>query len=247
MGTVDIAKFSIGTLSGFYDALQVFNLPFLFRDGNEMWKVLESDVGEKILTGLEQFGLHGIGFTGNGSRCFYTTFHVKTMKDFAGRTIRVQQNHVMLSLVELLGANPVNVSANEMYSALQTGVCEGGENNLNTILSDSLYEVAKYITLDNHTTGMDTIVFNLDVWNSFSDADKELILKAMDEATAYDREIWDASIEEAKNNLIAGGAVIYTPTEDVQNSFFNAMAPLYEEYSAEYGEWIDSINSVLGR
>lgn len=247
MGTVDIGKFSIGTLSGFYDDLQVFNLPFLFRDGNEMWKVLESEVGDRVLTGLEEYGLRGIGFTDNGSRCFYTTFPVETIKDFSGRTIRVQQNHVMLSLVSLLGANPVNVSANEMYSALQTGVCQGGENNLNTILADSLYEVAKYVTLDNHTTGMDTIVFNLDVWNSFSEEDQQMMLRAMDEATAYDREIWDASIEDAKAKLTAGGAIITTPAPEVQDSFFDAMAPLYEEYSVEYGDWIESINEVLGR
>ena len=192
-------------------------------------------------------GLRGIGFTDNGSRCFYTTFPVETIEDFSGRTIRVQQNHVMLSLVSLLGANPVNVSANEMYSALQTGVCQGGENNLNTILADSLYEVAKYVTLDNHTTGMDTIVFNLDVWNSFSEEDQQMMLRAMDEATAYDREIWDASIEDAKAKLTAGGAIITTPAPEVQDSFFDAMAPLYEEDSVEYGDWIESINEVLGR
>ncbi len=247
IGTVDIAKLSIGTLNGFYDDLQVFNLPFMFKNGDEMWKVLESEVGDRILTGLEEYGLRGIGFTDNGSRCFYSTFPINTIEDFKGRTIRVQQNHIMLSLVRYLGGNPVNVSANEMYSALQTGVCEGGENNLNTILADSLYEVAKYITLDNHTTGMDTIIFNLNTWNSFSEEDQAIILRAMDEATAYDREIWDASIEDAKNKLIEGGAIISTPSDEVLDSFYDAMAPLYEEYSVQYGDWIDSINKVLGR
>ena len=117
----------------------------------------------------------------------------------------------------------------------------------NAILADSLYEVAKYVTLDNHTTGMDTIVFNLDVWNSFSEEDQQMMLRAMDEATAYDREIWDASIEDAKAKLTAGGAIITTPAPEVQDSFFDAMAPLYEEYSVEYGDWIESINEVLGR
>ena len=69
----------------------------------------------------------------------------------------------MNSMVSNLGANPVNVAANEVYSALQTGVCKGGENNPNIILSDSLYEVAPYVLMDNHTTTMDVICMNLDL------------------------------------------------------------------------------------
>lgn len=90
-------------------------------------------------------------------------------------------------MVSNLGANPVNVAANEVYSALQTGVCKGGENNPNIILSDSLYEVAPYVLMDNHTTTMDVICMNLDLWESLSDEDKASVDEAMADATAYDR------------------------------------------------------------
>ncbi len=245
IGTVDIAKLSIGTINGLYTELQSFNLPFMFKNGEEMWKVLESDIGEKILSGLNAYGLQGLGFTDNGNRNFYTVKPIETIDDFKGMTIRVQQNNIMIKMVECLGANAVNVSANEVYSALQTGVCEGGENNLNTILTESYYEVAPYVTLDSHTTGMDIICINLDLWNSLSAEDQQIMLDAMAEATAYDREIWNASIDEAKAALEASGAIIYTPSDEVLTSFKEAMAPLYAEYTDKLGAWIEEINAVL--
>ena len=244
-GTVDIAKLSIGTISGLYKDMQVFSLPFMFKNGDEMWKVLESKVGDRVLNGLNDYGIQGIGFTDNGNRNFFTTKPITSIKDFNGMTIRVQQNNLMIGMVECLGANAVNVSANEVYSALQTGVCDGGENNVNTILTESYYEVAKYITLDSHTTGMDTICVNLDLWKSLSEADQKAILYAMNEATAYDREIWNASIEASTKALMAKGAIVSVPSDEVLTSFKKAMKPLYAKYTEKLGSWIDQINEVL--
>ena len=224
-GTVDVAKLSIGTLSGLYEDTQVFLLPFLFKNNTEMWKVLEGDVGTTIKNGLNDYSIQGIGFTDCGSRCFYTTTEVKTIDDFKGLPIRVQNNQLMNSMVSNLGANPVNVAANEVYSALQTGVCKGGENNPNIILSDSLYEVAPYVLMDNHTTTMDVICMNLDLWESLSDEDKAIVDEAMADATAYDREIWDASIDESLQTLKDKGATIVEPDDATLDSFREAMAP----------------------
>ena len=246
-GTVDVAKLSIGTLSGLYEDTQVFLLPFLFKNNTEMWKVLEGDVGTTIKNGLNDYSIQGIGFTDCGSRCFYTTTEVKTIDDFKGLPIRVQNNQLMNSMVSNLGANPVNVAANEVYSALQTGVCKGGENNPNIILSDSLYEVAPYVLMDNHTTTMDVICMNLDLWESLSDEDKAIVDEAMADATAYDREIWDASIDESLQTLKDKGATIVEPDEATLDSFREAMAPIYEEYSAKYATLLDAINTTLGK
>lgn len=244
-GTVDVAKLSIGTLSGLYDETQVFLLPFLFKNNTEMWKVLEGDVGQYVLNGLNDYSIQGIGFTDCGSRCFYTTEEIKTIEDFKGMAIRVQNNQLMNSMIDCLGANPVNVAANEVYSALQTGVCKGGENNPNIILSDSLYEVAPYVLLDNHTTTMDVICMNLDLWNSLSEEDQAIVREAMAAATEYDREIWDASVEEALKKLEEGGATIIQPEDTVLDSFREAMDPIYEEYSSQYETLLNMINEEL--
>ncbi|MDO5297961.1 MAG: TRAP transporter substrate-binding protein [Clostridia bacterium] len=245
IGTVDIAKLSIGTLNGLYTDLQVFNLPFMFKNSDELWKVLESDIGDRVLNGLNDYNIQGIGFTDNGNRNFFTTKPIETIDDFSGMTIRVQQNNMMIRMVECLGANAVNVSANEVYSALQTGVCAGGENNVNVILTESYYEVAPYVTLDSHTTGMDVICVNLDLWNSLSEEDQTIMMEAMAEATVYDREIWNAAVDESKAELEAKGAIISVPSDEVLDSFKAAMQPLYDEYADKLGDWIDAINAVL--
>ena len=247
LGTVDLAKLSIGTINGLYTDLQVFNLPFLFKNGDEMWTVLESEVGDRILNGLNDYGLQGIGFTDNGSRCFYTTFPINSLDDFKNHTIRVQANNIMMSMIECLGANPVNVAANEMYSAVQTGVCDGGENNLNYILSESYCEVAPYVTLDNHTTGMDVICINLDLWNSLSEDDQTAVKQAMAEATAYDREIWNAAVEESIQGLKDQGAQVNELDDATLESFRDAVQPIYDEYSTSLADWIEAIDQALGK
>lgn len=151
----------------------------------------------------------------------------------------------MNSMIDCLGANPVNVAANEVYSALQTGVCKGGENNPNIILSDSLYEVAPYVLLDNHTTTMDVICMNLDLWNSLSEEDQTIVREAMAAATEYDREIWDASVEEALKKLEEGGATVVQPDDAVLDSFRAAMDPIYEEYAGKYETLLNMINEDL--
>lgn len=244
-GTVDVAKLSIGTLSGLYEDTQVFLLPFLFKNNTEMWKVLEGEAGTTIKNGLNDYSIQGIGFTDCGSRCFYTTVPITSIEDFKGLPVRVQNNQLMNSMIECLGANPVNVAANEVYSALQTGVCKGGENNPNIILSDSLYEVAPNVLLDNHTTTMDVICMNLELWESLSGEDKAIVEEAMAAATRYDREIWDAAVEESLQKLKDGGAVITQPDDATLDSFRQAMDPIYEEYGVRYETLLNQINETL--
>ena len=90
-GTVDVAKLSLGTLSGLYEDTQVFLLPVLFKNNTEMWKVLEGEVGTMVKDGLNDYSIQGIGFTDNGSRCFYTTTEVDSLEDFKGLPIRVHR------------------------------------------------------------------------------------------------------------------------------------------------------------
>lgn len=240
-GTVDVAKLSLGTLSGLYEDTQVFLLPFLFKNNTELWKALEGEAGTTVKNGLNDYGIQGIGFTDNGSRCFYTTKEVKSLEDFKGLAIRVQNNRLMNGMVNSLGANAVNIAANEVYSALQTGVCQGGENNPNIILSDSLYEVAPYVLLDNHTTAMDVICMNLDLWQSLSAEDQKIVSDAMSEATRYDREIWDEAVQESLTKLKDSGATITQPDDASLESFKNAMKPIYEEYGSKYPELLEQI------
>lgn len=246
-GELAMARISLNTVKNIYADMQVFSLPFMFKDSDELWAVLNSDVGVQMMNGLNASNLQGIGFTDAGSRSFYTVEPIASIEDFAGRKIRVQQIEPMTSMIECLGAEPANVAAFDLYDALKKKTCDGGENTLVSIMGMGYHDVAKYITLDNHTISVDTICMNLDLWNSLSEADQAVIRQAMDEAMAYDREIWDASAAEAEQALVDAGAVVTRPDDAVLNSFREAMAPLYAQYEDTLGAWIDAIDAVLGR
>lgn len=245
-GAVDIAKLSIGTISSLCKDLQVFGLPYIFKNSDEMWQVLESDIGTDMLKELNEYNIQGIGYTDCGSRCFYTTEPVQKLEDLKGMKIRVQSNDLMLAMTDALGCNSVNVAANEVYSAVQTGVVQGGENNANIYLSDSLYEVAPYYILDNHIISPDVICVNLDVWNSLSAEDQAIFNEAMANATAYQRQLWNEAVDQSLEKVKEGGATVFEPDEATLQEFQDAMAPVYEKYGTELQDWIDRINTELG-
>lgn len=245
-GAVDIAKLSIGTISSLCKDLQVYGLPYMFKNSDEMWQVLESEVGTDMLKELNEYNIQGIGYTDCGSRCFYTTEPVQKLEDLKGMKIRVQSNDLMLAMTDALGCNSVNVAANEVYSAVQTGVVQGGENNANIYLSDSLYEVAPYYILDNHIISPDVICVNLDVWNPLSAEDQAIFSEAMANATAYQRQLWNEAVDQSLAQVKEGGATIFEPDEATLQEFQYAMAPVYEKYGTELQDWIDRINAELG-
>ena len=206
----------------------------------------ETHIGTDMLKELNEYNIQGIGYTDCGSRCFYTTEPVQKLEDLKGMKIRVQSNDLMLAMTDALGCNSVNVAANEVYSAVQTGVVQGGENNANIYLSDSLYEVAPYYILDNHIISPDVICVNLDVWNSLSAEDQAIFNEAMANATAYQRQLWNEAVDQSLEKVKEGGATVFEPDEATLQEFQDAMAPVYEKYGTELQDWIDRINTELG-
>lgn len=246
-GELAMARMGMNQAKNLLADMQVFSLPFVFGDSDDLWTVLAGDVGAKMLDGFNAVELQGIGFMDAGSRCFFTTKPISALEDFAGLKIRVQQVEPMTSMITCLGAEPVNVPAFDLKGAMEKGTCDGGENNLASIQAMGYQETAKYITLDNHTSNVDTICMNLELWNSLSEADQGVIRQAMDEAMAYHREHWDASCAEAEKSLADAGAVMTKPDDAVLGSFREAMAPLYAQYKDTLGEWMDAIDAALGR
>jgi tripartite ATP-independent transporter DctP family solute receptor len=137
LGAIDFTRVSISPVSAFARELDAFQLPYLYRDATHMWKVLDGPIGQEILKKLEAANFVGLGWFEAGSRNFYTKKPVKTVGDLKGMKIRVQQAPLMVGMVEALGAVATPLSFGEVYSALQTGVIDGAENNWPSYLSTS--------------------------------------------------------------------------------------------------------------
>ena len=161
-GAIDAIRIGAAPLAEFNKQIGVLILPYLYKDKDQMFRVLEGPVGEKIFASLAADSkIVGLSWVDSGARNFYNTKKdVKTPADLKGLKIRVQESKPMMDMVKYLGASPTPMAYGDVYSALQTGVVDGAENNWPSYLSSNHYQVAKHITIDEHTRVPEMIAFS---------------------------------------------------------------------------------------
>lgn len=239
-GAIDLVRTSISPLAEFDKELSALMLPYLYRDTEHMFKVLDGPIGEKIFKNLENYKFEGLCWFDAGSRNFYNTKkEVKKPDDLKGLKIRVQENKMMMDLVKALGASPTPMAYSEVYSALQTGVIDGAENNWASYLSSNHFEVAKYITTDEHTRVPEVIIMSKITWDKLSADDQKIIKDAAVKAGLYQRQEWQKDEEAAKNQLKDKGVKI--TTLESNSEFQDKIKVLYDEYGKEYKDLINEI------
>ena len=233
LGAIDMTRVSISAVSSFVRDLDAFQLPYLYRDAAHMWKVLNGPIGEEILKKHEAFNFIGVGWFESGSRNFYTKKQVKTVGDLKGMKIRVQQAPLMVGLVEALGAVATPLDYGAVYSALQTGVVDGAENNWPSYLTTSHFEVAKYFIVDEHTRVPEITVGSKKLFDKLPKEDVAIILKAMKDAQPYQFKLWVDFEKVAEKTVAEKGSIITTISPQEKQKFVDAMKPLYDKQPAE--------------
>jgi tripartite ATP-independent transporter DctP family solute receptor len=244
LGAIDMTRVSISAVSAFVRDLDAFQLPYLYRDAAHMWKVLNGPIGEEILKKHEAYNFVGVGWFEAGSRNFYTKKQVKTVGDLKGMKIRVQQAPLMVGMVEALGAVATPLPFGEVYSALQTGVVDGAENNWPSYLSTSHYEVAKYFIVDEHTRVPEITVGSKKVFDKLSKEDRALIIKAMKDAQPYQFKLWVDFEKVAEKTVREKGSTITQVSPAEKQKFMDAMKPLYDKQSSEIMGVVNKIRAV---
>ncbi|WP_249870557.1 TRAP transporter substrate-binding protein [Oceanobacillus saliphilus] len=243
MGSIDFMRANPSVMANFgVEKMNVTSLPFIFRDREHLWNVLDSDIGEELVEDVSQSdtGLKVVMFVEEGARNFFFTDKVvKTPEDMKGIKVRVQENELMVDLVEALGASPTPVSYSELYSALQTGIVNGAENPPAAYLSNAFYEVADKLTLNKHIFAPNFILTSDQTWDKLSEEDQALLLEAGQETEVFVKEISQQADDDALAELEANGVEI-TEVDDMQ-VWQDAVQPLYEKYGAGYEELIDRI------
>ncbi len=244
LGAIDMTRVSISAVSAFVRDLDAFQLPYLYRDAAHMWKVLNGPIGEEILKKHEAFNFVGVGWFESGSRNFYTKKQVKTVGDLKGMKIRVQQAPLMVAMVEALGAVATPLPFGEVYSALQTGVVDGAENNWPSYLSTSHYEVAKYFIVDEHTRVPEITVGSKKIFDKLSKEDRALIIKAMQDAQPYQYKLWVDFEKVAEKTVRDKGCIITEVSPTEKQKFMDAMKPLYDKQPPEIMAVVNKIRAV---
>src|ERR1700758_3036760 len=218
LGAIQLARVSVGTLGPVIDDLNVFNLPFLFRNTAHMQKVIDGDIGTELLdkvTASPKAGLVGLCWMDAGARSFYNTKHpIKSIADLKGLKVRVIGNPIFVDMANALGANGVAMGYDQVFSALQTGVIDGAENNPPSFVFDNHYQVAKNYTLTEHLIVPEVLVFSRKTWDSLSKDDQDLLRKLGREAQLEERVLFQRyerqAIEKAK---AAGIQIIEVPAK----------------------------------
>lgn len=241
-GAIDFSRVSLSPLAEFAPQLNVLQLPYLYRDGEHMWKVLEGQIGEDFKNGIDESGLIGLSWYDAGARNFYDSKkEIKTLEDMKGLNIRVQENELMMDMVSALGANPTPMAYGEVYSGLQTGTIDGAENNWPSYESTSHYEVAKYFVLDEHTRVPELQIISKMTMDKLSPEDQQIIRECALESALVERELWAEREKASEEKVKAAGSVITELTPEEKQKFQDACKPLYEKFAADYMDTVDAI------
>ncbi len=228
IGSLGMTKVSTGVLENFAPQLKVFGLPFLFRDAEHRFAVLEGEIGEQLLSSSIPQRLKGLTFYDAGSRSFYTKKPVETPEDLKGLKLRVMESQTAMNMVKNLGGSPTPIAWGELYTALQQGVVDGAENNLPSFYLSHHYEVCKYFVVDEHTALPDELLISTLIWNDLSEEEQRWVKEAADESLAFEKEIWHEAEMEALTEIKKAGVEVITPDKE---PFRNRVKSMYEEFS----------------
>jgi len=244
-GAIDFTRVSISPLAAFAPAFDALQMPYLYRDEDHMWKVLNGPIGEEFLNSLEPADFVGLCWYDSGARNFYNSRReIKSVADLKGLKIRVQESKLMMGLVSALGAVPTPMPFGEVYSALQTGVIDGAENNWPSYFSTSHYEVAKYFTLDGHTRVPEILIASKMTMDKLSKEDQDIIRQAAKDSMPYQIKLWKEYEKVSEEKVTSAGSIITHLSPEAVSAFQKAMEPLYSELKPELQEVVKKIREV---
>ncbi len=243
LGAIDINRVNINPLTHIEPALKVLSLPYIFRDNEHMHAVVDGPIGKELMEKLESSGLIGLGYYDSGQRSFYNSVRpIKGIEDLEGLKIRVQKAEIMQDMVSAVGAEPIRLAFEEVYTGLQTGVINGAENNFPSWITKGHYEVAKYYTINEHVRTPEIILFSKKTWDRLNEDDRTLIRKAAEESVPYQRRLWKEKVEESVCKAIGAGCEIVAEID--RTPFVEAMKPVYEKHAADLGDYVERIRSI---
>ena len=244
IGAVQIARISLGVVGPVAPDVDVFNMPFVFRNVAHMRAVIDGPIGAELLDKVTNSParLVALGWMDGGARSLYTKKLVKTPADMAGIKVRMMGNPLFVDTMNAMGGNGISMGYGEVFTALQTGVVDGAENNAPSFFTSNHYSTgAKFYTQTNHLIIPELLVVSKVTWDKLSKDDQALLKKFGREAQLEQRALWDKSVEDYTAKLKAAGVeFINVDTK----AFYDATAPVRAKYGANYADLMKRIEAV---
>ncbi|WP_113913341.1 TRAP transporter substrate-binding protein [Roseovarius dicentrarchi] len=244
IGTVDMGLITNGPVSNFLEDMAVFELPFLFPSSEAAYAVLDGEIGQELLSRLEEVNLKGLAYAERGFRNLTNSERaVNTPADMDGMRIRVMENPVYIDTFRELGADAIPMAWNEALTAMQQGTIDGQENPVNVVHSFKLNETQTNMTMTRHSYAPAIFVMGLPVWSKLGEQAQTILKDAAQEAAEFERAL-NASEQEEQMQALRDAGMDINDSADLA-AFAEAVKPVYEKYGAKFGDYLPRIQEQI--
>jgi tripartite ATP-independent transporter DctP family solute receptor len=246
IGAIQMSRVSVGTMGPIVDDINVINMPFLFKSTAHANKMMDGPIGQELLDKISaspNANLVALCWMDSGARSLYNTKHpIKSIEEIKGLKFRVIGNPIFVDMMNALGGNGVAMGYDQVFSALQTGVIDGAENNMPSYVFSNHYTAAKHVSLTEHLIIPEILVFSKRIWNTLSADDQNLIKKFAREAQLEERGFWLDYEQKALDKAKAAGSQIIEIAD--KTPFQNAVKPVWDKYGPKYQDMIKRIQAI---
>src|SRR3984957_13857602 len=246
IGAIQMLRVSVGSMGPIVDDINVVNMTFLFRNTAHAAKMMDGPIGQELLdkiTASPNANLVALCWMDSGARSLYNTKRpIKSIDDVKGLKFRVIGNPIFIDMMNSLGGNGVAMGYDQVFSALQTGVIDGAENNPPSYVFSNHYTTAKYYSLTEHLVIPEVLLFSKRAWGNLSADDQNLLKKFAREAQFEERELWKAYEQQAMEKAKAAGRQIVEIAD--KTPFQNAVKPVWDKYGPKYQDMIKRIQAI---
>lgn len=233
-GGIDFARISLSSVSELIPELNVLQMPYIYKDSDHMWKVLDGAIGIELKKKTQEYGVVALSWYDAGSRGFYNTIRpITCLEDMEGMRIRVPDNQMMQDSIEALGAIAVPMDYASVFSALESGMIDGAENNWPSYETMGHYEFAKYYTNDEHSRIPELQICSKQTWDKLSKDDQTLIIECAKESSLYERKLWKERERESKKKMMEKGVVVTELSSKEKQRFQDVLSEIYNKYCNE--------------
>lgn len=251
MGAIQMCETFTSVATMFSPPFGVMQTPYIFQTIPEAWYVLDHWFGKELARQFEKDAKLKVLSYGeaNGYRQIYTnTRQIRSPEDFKGMRFRVPQNKGLFAYFKAMGAKPVAVPWMQLYTAMKTGVVDGFEVELNSMVDEKLYETYKYATLSNHAYDVCLHLMNPAFFNSLSEKDKRIVMNAARIGTDVSRGTSQNNAGIALELIKSKGIQVYVPTR-AQMAEFAKYNKVYLDYMRKtVGDaWVDKLLKAVAQ
>jgi len=237
LGDVQMAAPALSKFSRYTKKLQLYDLPFLFKDMAAVNRFQQSAAGEKLLSSISKKGLIGLGYLHNGMKQLSSSKPLKVPADAKGLKFRIMSSDVLAAQFKAVHATPLKKPFSEVFTLLQTKAIDGQENTWSNIYSKKFFEVQPYITESNHGLLDYMVVTSADFWNGLPADVRGIVKKSLDEAIAFGNKVAAEKSKADKQKIVdSKRSEIIELTPAQRQQWVEAMKPVWKQFEGQIGK-----------